>query len=211
MNNSNQGLVIVISSPSGAGKSTLVRNLMSFDPNLRLSTSFTTRPPRRGEINGRDYHFVEENEFKQKIAVKDFIEHTEIFGYHYGTDKKEVTDLLNTGRDVIFDLDWYGQRQILEHFCKNQVCSVFVLPPSLNALKDRLESRALDSPDEIKKRFNNAKDEIKNWRCYSFTLVNDDIDHTIADLQAIIRTKRLERFTENIAPKFVKQLNSEKV
>nr|WP_246504983.1 guanylate kinase [Microvirga antarctica] len=188
-----RGLLLILSSPSGAGKSTLTRNLVREDRGIRLSISVTTRHKRPSEINNVHYTFMENvAEFEEKRDRGDLLEWAQVHGNYYGTPRKAVEQALSRGEDVMFDIDWQGTKQIVEKM-RSDVVSVFILPPSMEELKARLERRAEDLPDVIARRLRNARDEIAQWEAYDYVLVNDDLDRTFSDLKAILAAERLRR------------------
>ncbi|MCU0884477.1 MAG: guanylate kinase [Beijerinckiaceae bacterium] len=187
-----RGLMLILSSPSGAGKSTLTRQLVEDQPDVRLSVSVTTRPKRASEIDGKHYRFITVDEFKALQQRGDLLESAEVHGNFYGTPRKPVETALAAGRDVLFDIDWQGTRQIMAKMRKD-VVAVFVLPPSMAELKMRLERRAEDAPETISKRLRNARDEIAQWGLYDYLIVNDDLGRAFSGVQAILAAERLKR------------------
>lgn len=188
-----RGLLIILSSPSGAGKSTLARRLRAWDPDIRFSVSATTRPARPGETDGTDYHFLDEAAFKSMVASGDMLEHAHVFGNFYGSPRAPVQAAIDTGADVLFDIDWQGAQQIANSPLSPHVLSIFVLPPSISELRRRLEARGQDSAEVIAKRMTRSWDEISHWDSYDYVLVNDDLDATEAQLKTIITAERLRR------------------
>src|ERR671917_975495 len=187
-----RGLLLILSSPSGAGKSTLTKNLVEEDHTIQLSVSVTTRPRRHSEIGGRHYHFINREDFEEMRQRGELLEWAEVHGNFYGTPKKPVEQALASGQDMMFDIDWQGTKQICERM-RSDVVSVFVLPPSMDELKARLERRAEDSPQVIERRLRNSRDEIAQWDAYDYVLVNDDLDRTFGELKAILAAERLRR------------------
>src|SRR5512143_1767875 len=179
-----RGLLIVVSSPSGAGKTTLCRRLMEDYPDIVFSVSYTTRPRRRGEEDGVDYHFVDEPTFKKMVHNDEFAEWAVVFDHHYGTTVEAVKQALEGGRHVLFDIDYQGGRQIKAKF-ENEAVLVFVLPPSLDELERRLRKRATDAPDVIERRLKKAREELKQYGLYQFLIVNDDLPRAYDRLRAI--------------------------
>jgi guanylate kinase len=175
----------VLSAPSGAGKTTLVKALMERDPSLRFSTSYTTRPPRPGETDGKDYCFVDREKFGQMISAGDFLEHAEVFGNCYGTSRAQVESLRTAGHDVLLEIDWQGARQIRANApdCK----TVFILPPSVAELERRLRSRATDSEEVIRRRLSQAMDDMAHWAEFGFVVVNERLETAVEGLVAILR------------------------
>ena len=192
-NNKRRGLLIILSSPSGAGKSTLSRRLMKWDNSLSFSISSTTRSIRSGETNGKDYYFISENEFAAQVASDQMLEHAQVFGYSYGSPKAPVADVINSGKDVLFDIDWQGAQQISNSTLQEHVLSIFILPPSINELKSRLEKRGQDSSEIISKRMEKSWDEISHWAGYDYVLINDDLNETETRLKSIVTAERLRR------------------
>jgi guanylate kinase len=184
--------MLILSSPSGAGKSTLTRQLVEDQPDVRLSVSVTTRPKRASEIDGKHYRFITVDEFKALRERGDLLESAEVHGNFYGTPRKPVETVLAAGRDVLFDIDWQGTRQIMAKM-REDVVAVFVLPPSMAELKMRLERRAEDAPDTIRKRLRNARDEIAQWGLYDYLIVNDDLGRAFSGVQAILAAERMKR------------------
>ena len=187
-----RGLMLVLSSPSGAGKTTISRALLERDDNLSLSVSVTTRPPRRGEEDGVDYCFVDEKAFHAMIDGNQLLESAHVFGHHYGTPKGPVEEALAEGRDVLFDIDWQGTQQ-LKAGARDDLASVFVLPPSMAELAQRLESRAQDSAEVVADRMAKAADEMSHWPEYDYIIVNRDIEESVIQAQAILAAERLKR------------------
>ncbi|SDE75825.1 guanylate kinase [Celeribacter baekdonensis] len=204
-----RGLLIILSSPSGAGKSTLARALMEWDNSLRFSISATTRAPRPGEVDGVDYHFVNEATFKDMVNEGEMLEHAHVFGNFYGSPSAPVRTAIETGRDVLFDVDWQGAQQIANSVLRDHVLSIFVLPPSIRELRRRLETRGQDSDEVIAKRMEKSWDEISHWDGYDYVLVNDDLATSFERLKTIITAERLRRAQQPGLMNFVRQLQSE--
>ena len=183
-----RGSLFIVSAPSGAGKTTLCRQLVETLPNLGFSVSFTTRRPRPGEVNDRDYTFISREDFRSKADQGEFIEWAEVHGEFYGTSKKRVEALLAEGNDVILDIDTQGAMQIKRKF--HDGIYIFVLPPSLQILRERLETRMTDSEQEIDRRFKRATDEIKTYREYDYVIMNDNLDDAVRKFKAIIISRR---------------------
>ncbi|MGD2132052.1 MAG: guanylate kinase [Maricaulaceae bacterium] len=201
-----RGLLFVISSPSGAGKTTLSRRLLANHPDIMLSVSATTRPPRPGEVEGKDYFFLAEDDFKTRAREDYFYEWAKVHGFRYGTPREPVLETLEHGRDVLLDIDWQGAQQlILER--DSDVVSVFILPPSMPELADRLKKRAQDTDEVIQTRLDGAWKEITHWAEYDYVLVNDDLDRTAADLEGILRSERLKRSRQPWLADFVRKLD----
>ena len=171
-----RGLLVILSSPSGAGKSTLAKRLMAWDCRLSFSVSATTRTPRTGELDGREYFFKSRDEFLKMVKDGEMLEHAEVFGNFYGSPKAPVEAAIADGRDVLFDIDWQGGQQITNSALKDAVVSVFILPPSITELERRLNTRGQDTDDVIAGRMTKSRDEISHWAEYDYVLVNDDLD-----------------------------------
>ena len=206
---SRRGLLLILSSPSGAGKSTLARRLMDWDPTIRFSVSATTRAPRPGEQDGREYHFVSRPAFEDMVAQGRMLEHAEVFGNLYGSPRGPVERALSEGRDTLFDIDWQGGQQIRNSGLGNDVVSVFVLPPSIADLDARLRARAQDSDAVIAGRMAKSESEISHWAEYDYVLINRDLDACVADLCAIVTAERLRRPRQPGLSDFVRGLNAE--
>ena len=187
-----RGLMLVISSPSGAGKTSLSRRLIERHPDLTLSVSCTTRKPRPGEQEGREYQFVSPDRFEAMARDEAFLESAEVHEHRYGTPREPVMRALAEGRDVLFDIDWQGARQIAAS-AQSDVVRVFILPPSMAELKRRLHGRAQDAEDVIERRLGRARGEIEKWRDYDYVLLNDDIGRAYAELEHIYQAERLRR------------------
>ena len=185
-----EGVLYIVSAPSGAGKTSLVKALLKTDPAVRLSVSYTTRPPRPGETDGRDYHFVDRQHFDVMLAEGEFLEHAEVYGNFYGTSKGSIGRDLNAGRDILLEIDWQGAEQVKQHF--PQSASIFILPPSFHALRTRLAGRGQDSDDVIERRLAAAAHDVAHADAFDYIIVNDDFDHALQDLVAITRSIRLE-------------------
>ncbi len=188
-----RGLLIILSSPSGAGKSTLARRLRDWDSSIEFSVSATTRAPRKGEVDGEDYHFISEPEFRARVADGQMLEHAHVFGNFYGSPLAPVNDAVNAGRDVLFDIDWQGAQQIKESALRDHVMSIFLLPPSIIELRRRLIARGKDTDGTIGKRMQKSWDEISHWDSYNHVLINDDLDTTERRLKTIVAAERLRR------------------
>jgi len=193
LNQPRRGLLIILSSPSGAGKSTLAKRLMAWDPALSFSVSATTRPPRSGEVDGKDYHFLDKSAFQARVADGAMLEHAHVFGHFYGSPLEPVRAAIDAGRDVLFDIDWQGAQQIRNSVLGRHTLSVFLLPPSITELRRRLEARGQDDVETIAKRMQKSWDEISHWDGYDYVLVNDDLDSTEAQLKTILQAERLRR------------------
>ena len=208
-NPSRRGLLIILSSPSGAGKSTMARALRAWDPTINFSVSATTRAPRPGEEDGKDYRFVGEEEFRQAVAEGEMLEHAHVFGNFYGSPKAPVQAAIDEGQDILFDIDWQGAQQIRNSDLNTHTLSIFLLPPSITELKRRLESRGQDDAETIAKRMGKSWDEISHWDGYDFVLVNDDLDQTEARLKSIITAARLRLSQQPAIKDHVRRLQSE--
>ena len=187
-----RGLMFVLSSPSGAGKSTLARRLITAMPDLRMSVSVTTRPPRPGEVDGRDYSFIDKARFDAMVANKALLEHAPVFDHFYGTPRQPVENALSAGQDVLFDIDWQGTQQLREQ-ARADVVSVFILPPSAADLEKRLHTRAQDSDAVIRGRMSRASHEMSHWAEYDYIVVNQTIDEAFAEVRSILQAERLKR------------------
>jgi len=204
-----RGLLIILSSPSGAGKSTLARRLMDWDPAIRFSVSATTRPPRPGEQDGREYHFRTTEEFQAMVASGGMLEHADVFGHRYGSPRGPVEAAMARGEDTLFDIDWQGGQQIRNSALGNDVVSIFILPPSIAELERRLRGRAQDSEDVIRTRMAKSEAEISHWAEYDYVLVNRDLDDCEDRLRTILAAERLRRSRQPGLSDFVKGLNAE--
>lgn len=204
-----RGLLIILSSPSGAGKSTLSRRLNEWDSGISFSVSATTRPPREGEVDGKDYYFMGVDDFKHQVNDGRMLEHAFVFGNHYGSPKDPVQRAIDAGRDVLFDIDWQGAQQIQNSDLGKHTLSIFILPPSIAELRRRLETRGQDSDDVIAKRMQKSWDEISHWAEYDYVLTNDDLDTTYASLKQIIAAARLRRIQQPALTEHVRKLQME--
>ncbi|QGX98399.1 guanylate kinase [Roseovarius faecimaris] len=204
-----RGLLIILSSPSGAGKSTLTRRLRAWDETLTFSVSATTRAPREGEVDGKDYHFLSEAQFTQYVDDGFMLEYARVFGNSYGTPKLPVEMAIEDGRDVLFDIDWQGAQQIANSSLQNHVLSIFLLPPSIAELRRRLENRGQDSAEVIASRMRKSWAEISHWDSYDFVLINDDLDATEAKLKSIVTAARLRRSQQPGLTDHVRALQAE--
>ena len=204
-----KGLLLILSSPSGAGKSTLARMLMDWDPSIRFSVSTTTRTPRPGEAEGREYYFVSTDAFQRYVDNGWMLEHAEVFGNHYGSPRDPVEAAMAAGRDTLFDIDWQGGQQIASSALGRDVVSVFVLPPSIAELERRLRGRGQDSETVIAGRMARSRDEISHWAEYDYVLVNDDLPSTFNRLKGILEAERERRDRQPQLADFVSSLNRE--
>lgn len=204
-----RGLLVILSSPSGAGKSTLAKRLMAWDPTLSFSVSATTRKPRPGEVDGKDYQFVTESDFKHMVSDDEMLEHAHVFGNFYGSPKGPVQSAIDDGNDVLFDIDWQGAQQIRNSALGQHTLSIFILPPSIPELHRRLISRNQDDADTITKRMKKSWDEISHWGSYDYVLVNDDLDKTEEMLKSILTATRLRRLQQPGLVKHVRALQDQ--
>ena len=204
-----KGLLLILSSPSGAGKSTLAKRLMAWDETLRFSVSATTRAPRPGEADGREYYFKTRAQFEAMVDAGEMLEHAEVFGNLYGSPKGPVQQAMAEGRDTLFDIDWQGGQQIRNSSLGRDVVSIFVLPPSIAELEARLNGRGQDSAEVIAGRMAKSRDEISHWAEYDYVIVNNDIDSAFAELVTILQAERLRRDRQPQLAEFVRNLNRE--
>jgi guanylate kinase len=202
-----RGLMLVLSSPSGAGKTTLSRSLLRSDRKVELSISVTTRPKRRGEINGRDYYFIDRTRFDEMVAGGELLEWAEVFGHRYGTPRQSVIKALQAGRDVLFDIDWQGTQQLREQ-ARTDLVSVFILPPTAKELERRLKRRAQDSRSVIGSRMAKAAGEMSHWPEYDYVIVNRDRRQAFTELRAILAAERLKRERQIGLSDFVRRLQA---
>lgn len=200
--------MLVLSSPSGAGKTTLARRLIEIQPGLEVSISHTTRPKRKGEVDGRDYHFVDHDTFTKMRERDEFLEWAVVFDNYYGTTRKPVEAALGRGRDILFDVDWQGADK-LRSSAKDDVVTVFILPPSAASLADRLNERAQDPPEVVRRRMLGASNEIQHWDDYDYVVINEDLDGTVEALRAILAAERLKRSRLTGMKGFVQSLLSD--
>jgi guanylate kinase len=203
-----RGLLLILSSPSGAGKSTLSRMLMAWDPTMRFSISATTRKPRPGEQDGREYYFRSREEFEAMVRDGEMLEHAEVFGNFYGSPRGPVEQAMKAGTDTVFDIDWQGGQQVKQSM-RDDVVSIFILPPSIAELDRRLRSRGQDSDEVIAGRMAKSRDEISHWAEYDYVLVNEDLELTFERLKAILTAERLKRERQPQLSAFVRSLNEE--
>lgn len=205
---SRRGLMLILSSPSGAGKSTLTRLLSQNENKLDLSISVTTRQRRSSEIDGVHYRFIDRSSFDQMRQHHDLLEWAEVHGNGYGTPRRDVEASLREGRDVLFDIDWQGTQQIVKK-AREDVVTIFILPPSMAELRSRLVRRAEDAPEVIAKRLQNARDEIARWEKYDYVIVNEDVEAAYASVRAILTAERLKRSRATGLSEFVERLLNE--
>lgn len=187
-----RGLMFILSSPSGAGKTTIARRLLAEDGEIRLSVSVTTRPMRSGEVDGKDYYFVDQCEYDRMVAADEFYEWATVFGHGYGTPKSHIRAGLKGGQDFLFDIDWQGTQQLYQKD-QQDVVRVFLLPPSIDELQRRLNGRGTDSAEVIAARMDRARGEISHWDGYDYVVVNDDIDVCFAKVTQILAAERMRR------------------
>ena len=185
-----RGFLLVLSSPSGTGKTTITRRLLERDPSLTLSVSVTTRPRRSSEIDGRDYHFIDQAKFDRMVAQGELLEHAIVFGHSYGTPREPIEAALAAGRDVVTDIDWQGTQKLSQSAVKDDLVTIFVLPPSAGALEARLRTRAQDSDDVVAARLAKSADEMSHWEEYQYIIVNDDLEVSVAQAEAILVAER---------------------
>jgi guanylate kinase len=202
-----RGLMLVLSSPSGAGKTTLSRMLLKADRNIELSVSVTTRPKRKGEKHGKDYHFIDRARFDAMVKRSQLLEWAEVFGYFYGTPRLPVQRALRAGRDVLFDIDWQGTQQLSEK-ARGDMASIFVLPPSIAELERRLHTRALDDEDVIRRRMAKASGELSHWAEYDYVIINDNLDRAFGEVQMILAAERMKRERQTGLTEFVRGLQA---
>ena len=205
---SRRGLMLVLSSPSGAGKTTISRELLKRETNLVMSVSATTRPPRPGETEGRDYYFKGVGEFEAMIGRGEFLEHARVFDNLYGTPRGPVEAALKAGKDVLFDVDWQGTQK-LKQSARADVASIFILPPSIAELEKRLRGRGQDMEDVIRKRMSRATDEMSRWAEYDYIVINADVESSVARVQSILAAERLKRERQSGLVEFVRDMCGE--
>lgn len=203
-----RGLLLVLSSPSGAGKTTIARRLIEADPNISMSVSVTTRKSRAGEVDGRDYNFIDETTFEHMADSNQLLEWARVFDNYYGTPRAPVEAAIAEGRDVLFDIDWQGAQQLSEKM-KHDVVRVFILPPSAASLEQRLRTRAQDSEEVVRRRMDAAGAEISHWPEYDYVIVNSDLSTSMRGLTAILGAERLRRDRLNGLTNFVRDMQSQ--
>ena len=203
-----RGLMLVLSSPSGAGKTTLSRRLLAADSDIELSVSVTTRTPRVGEVDGRDYYFIDRPRYDAMVRDGELLEWAEVFSHCYGTPRAPVERALAAGRDVLFDIDWQGTQQLRDS-ARADLVTIFILPPSIAELERRLRSRALDSDEVIHARMSKAADEMSHWAEYDYVLINQDLEQTFARLRTILEAERVRRSRQTGLLDFVRSLQSD--
>lgn len=197
--------MLVLSSPSGAGKTTISRELLKREPNLVMSVSATTRSPRPGETEGKDYYFKSKTDFEEMIRRGEFLEHAKVFDNLYGTPRGPVEDALGLGKDILFDVDWQGTQK-LKQSARADVASIFILPPSVAELDKRLRGRGQDPEDVIRRRMSRATDEMSHWAEYDYIVVNADVEQSVSRVQAILAAERLKRDRQSGLAEFVRTM-----
>ena len=202
-----RGFLLVLSSPSGAGKTTITRRLLERDPSLALSVSVTTRPPRPGEVDGRDYQFIDQANFDAMVAKSQLLEYARVFGHCYGTPRPPIEAALAAGRDIVTDIDWQGTQQ-LSQAMPDDLVKVFILPPDIPALLERLRNRAQDSDKIVADRMAKSAEELSHWPEYEYVIVNRDIDESVAEVEAIVGAERLKRIRQLGLADFVNRLRA---
>ena len=206
---SEKGVLVILSSPSGAGKTSIARALVEENKSFLFSVSATTRKSRPGEVNGREYHFLTVDEFRERINDGQFLEHAKVFGNLYGTPLEPVMESINDGKDLIFDVDWQGGKQIRSSSLSKFVISIFILPPSIKALQERLMKRAQDSSETVKDRMTKSIGEIMHWKEYDYVIVNNNFEQTLHEVKSIITSEKLRRVRNSQLEDFVETLTYE--
>ena len=206
---SEKGVLVILSSPSGAGKTSIARALVEENKNFLFSVSATTRKSRPGEVNGREYHFLTVKEFRERIDDGQFLEHAKVFGNLYGTPLQPVLESISNGKDLIFDVDWQGGKQIRGSSLSKFVVSIFILPPSIKALQERLMKRAQDSSDTVKDRMRKSIGEIMHWKEYDYVIVNSNFEQTLHEVKSIITSEKLRRVRNSQLKEFIETLTNE--
>ena len=206
---SEKGVLVILSSPSGAGKTSIARALVEENKNFLFSVSATTRKSRPGEVNGREYHFLTVDEFRERINDGQFLEHAKVFGNLYGTPLEPVMESINDGKDLIFDVDWQGGKQIRSSSLSKFVISIFILPPSIKALQERLMKRAQDSSETVKDRMTKSIGEIMHWKEYDYVIVNNNFEQTLHEVKSIITSEKLRRVRNSQLEEFIETLTNE--
>ena len=206
---SEKGVLVILSSPSGAGKTSIARALVEENKNFLFSVSATTRKSRPGEVNGREYHFLTVDDFRERINDGQFLEHAKVFGNLYGTPLEPVMESINDGKDLIFDVDWQGGKQIRSSSLSKFVISIFILPPSIKALQERLMKRAQDSSETVKDRMTKSIGEIMHWKEYDYVIVNNNFEQTLHEVKSIITSEKLRRVRNSQLEEFVETLTYE--
>ena len=206
---SEKGVLVILSSPSGAGKTSIARALVEENKNFLFSVSATTRKSRPGEVNGREYHFLTVDEFRERINDGQFLEHAKVFGNLYGTPLEPVMESINDGKDLLFDVDWQGGKQIRSSSLSKFVISIFILPPSIRELQERLMKRAQDSSETVKDRMTKSIGEIMHWKEYDYVIVNNNFEQTLHEVKSIITSEKLRRVRNSQLEDFVETLTYE--
>lgn len=202
-----RGLMLVLSSPSGAGKTTISRRLLETEADLTMSVSATTRTKRPGETEGKDYYFLDNQDFGERVNRDELLEYAKVFDHYYGTPRAPVEKALGDGHDVLFDIDWQGTQQLYEQ-AREDLVRIFILPPSTQALEARLRARAQDSDEIVARRMSEASSEMSHWQEYDYVIVNDDLDKSLEQVRAILAAERLKRARQIGMGEFVKLLRS---
>lgn len=200
-----RGIMVVLSSPSGAGKTTLTKQILNTSKNILMSVSATTRQPRPGEVDGEDYIFLSKSQFSEMIDNDEFLEYAKVFDNFYGTPRAPVEDALAGGFDIVFDIDWQGAQQLTQA-AANDLVKIFILPPNMQELENRLRSRAQDSDDVIARRMSKSENEISHWAEYDYIIINEDITEAIEELNTIVNAERMKRLRQPWLGSFVKKL-----
>jgi len=200
-----RGIMVVLSSPSGAGKTTLTKKVLNSSKNILMSVSATTRQPRPGEVDGKDYIFLSKSKFSEMIDNDEFLEYAKVFDNFYGTPRAPVEDALAKGFDIVFDIDWQGAQQLTQA-AANDLVKIFILPPNMRELENRLRSRAQDSDDVIARRMSKSENEISHWAEYDYIIINEDISEAIEELTTIVNAERMKRPRQPWLGSFVKKL-----
>ncbi|MBY0281756.1 MAG: guanylate kinase [Alphaproteobacteria bacterium] len=207
--NSYRGVMLVLSSPSGAGKTSIVKELLKQESNIITSISVTTRPARPGEIDGHDYHFIDHDNYHQMLKAGELLEHAEVYGNFYGTPKTPVYEALSIGKDIIFDLDWQGTQQ-LSAAARADLVSIFILPPSLEELENRLRKRAQDSEEVVKRRMASASHDLTHWAEYDYVIINENFEYSVECVRSILKSEKLKRIRQPSLHSFVNCLRNPK-
>ena len=202
----NKGVMLVLSSPSGAGKSSICKALLNLDKNLFLSISSTTRKKRPNEISGKDYNFLTIEAFKKQLNINNFIEHAKVFGNFYGTEKIFVERKINEGKDLLFDIDWQGAQQLREKM-REDIVSVFILPPSKIELERRLKNRGQDDDEVVRKRMDGASSEITHWAEYDYVIINKNLEKSVNTVLGILKAERMKRIRQIGLGEFIRSIN----